>query len=225
MVDKSKYDIMENEEKNSSMAVIELMADIHELIKKLESSQITSYECDEEIKSLIGNAFSNFKLIAHLGYENAKDLFALDMKSIFSSVKKDGISLNSFAINYEKVINKYAKTLLIFCVLEEEELDVKEIYDLTIFNSVINGNTIGLFEYFRSNDILLSTENRELLSKFSEDSFVVSSLTSTQIKKLNDYHDNFVRRYIYPKITCDKDEKIRVLNQAKKISTAGRFNN
>lgn len=224
MVDRSKYDIMENEEKISSMAVVDLLIDIHELIKKLEADEINSYECDEEIKSLISNAFSNFKLIAHLGYENAKDLFRIDMKSISSSVRSDGITVSSFANNYEKVINRYAKTLLIFCVLEEEEIDVKDICDMTTFNSLINGNTIELFEYFNRNDIIISDSNKTLLSRFNEDSFVVSSLDSSQIKKLNDYHDSFVRRYLYPKITCDKDEKNRVLLHAKRISTAGRFN-
>ncbi len=224
MVDRSKYDIMENEEKISSMAVVDLLIDIHDLIKRLEANEINSYECDEEIKSLISNAYFNFKLIAHLGYENAKDLFRIDMKTISSSVRSDGVTVSSFANNYEKVINRYAKTLLIFCVLEEEEVDVKDICDISTFNSLINGNTIELFEYFNCNDIIISDDNKALLSRFNEDSFVVSSLTPLQIKKLNDYHDSFVRRYIYPKITCDKDEKTRVLTHAKRISTAGRFN-
>ena len=224
MVDRSKYDIMESEEKTSSMAVVDLLVYIHSLIKKLENDEITSYECDEEIKTLISNACFNFKLIAHLGYENAKDLFRVDMKSISSSVRSDGITVSSFATNYEKVINRYAKTLLIFCVLDEEEIDVKDICDISTFNSLINGNTIELLEYFNHNDIILSNDNKELLTRFNEDNFVVSSLSSSQIKRLNDYHDSFVRRYIYPKITCDKDEKGRVLMQAKRISTAGRFN-
>ena len=224
MVDRSKYDIIENEEKTSSMAVVDLLVDIHSLIRRLEADEITSYECDEEIKNLISNACFNFKLIAHLGYENAKDLFRIDMKSISSSVRSDGVTVSSFATNYEKVINRYAKTLLIFCVLDEEDIDVKDICDISTFNSLINGNTIELFEYFNSRDIIISEESKSLLARFNEDSFVVSSLSSSQIKKLNDYHDNFVRRYIYPKITCDKDEKVRVLNHAKRISTAGRFN-
>lgn len=224
MRDISKYDIMENEEKISSMAVVDLLIDIHELIKKVESDEIDSFECQDEITSLIGNAFSNFKLIAHLGYENAKDLFRIDMKSISSSVKMDGVSLSSFSKSYEKVINRYAKTLLIFCVLDEEEIDVKDMCDLTTFNSLINGNTTELFNYFKSKDILISRENERLLLKFNDDKFVVSNLDPLEIKKLNDYHDNFVRRYIYPKITCDKDEKSRVLTHAKRISTAGRFN-
>lgn len=224
MRDISKYDIMENEEKISSMAVIDLMIDIQELIKKYESDEIDCFECNDEIKSLIGDAFSNFKLIAHLGYENAKDLFRLDMKTISSSVKRDGINLTSFANNYEKVINRYAKTLLIFCVLEEEDIDVKNICDITTFNALINGNTTELFNCFRNNYIEISEDNKRLLDKFNDDKFIVSDLSFTQIQKLNDYHDSYCRRCIYPKITCDKDEKDRVLMHAKRISTVGRFN-
>ena len=224
MRDISKYDIMENEEKISSMAVVDLLVDIHEIIKKYESNEVDSFECSEEIKTLIGDAFSNFKLIAHLGYENARDLFRLDMKTISSSVKKDGVNLTSFSTNYEKVINRYAKTLLIFCVLEEEDIDIKSLCDISTFNSLINGNTIELFNYFRNNDVIISEENKKILDKFLDEKFVVSSLTTDQIKKLNDYHDSYVRRCIYLKITCDKDEKDRILMHAKRISTAGRFN-
>lgn len=224
MRDISKYDIMENEEKISSMAVVDLLVDIHEIIKKYESNEVDSFECSEEIKTLIGDAFSNFKLIAHLGYENARDLFRLDMKTISLSVKKDGVNLTSFSTNYEKVINRYAKTLLIFCILEEEDIDIKSLCDISTFNSLINGNTIELFNYFRNNDVIISEENKKVLDKFLDEKFVVSGLTTSQVKKLNDYHDSYVRRCIYPKITCDKDEKDRILIHAKRISTAGRFN-
>lgn len=224
MVDRTKYDIMENEEKIASAAMIDLLVDIHEQMKKFENSDISSFECNNEITKLISNAFSNFKVMAHIGYENAKDIYSLDMSIIKSSFNKDRNSLNSFSSNYEKVINKYAKTLLIFCILDDEDIDIKSVSDMLAFNSIIMGNTKGLLVFLASNGKSLSEENCELAARLVDERFVVTDLNSSQIKKLNDYHDRFVRKYINPKITSDKDESGRILKQAKRISAAGRFN-
>ena len=94
----------------------------------------------------------------------------------------------------------------------------------SIFNSIIQGSTEELLSYLIVRDKNLDPENCEIMMLFKNENFISSDLAPEHIKKLNDYHDSFVRRYINPKITADRNDSMRVIMQAKRISTAGRFN-
>ena len=220
MFSKSKYDVMKKEEAKLSVATIYYLLKVKRLTKRYEEDTMENRENFQSEMCEIGNKlFPCFVMMSHIGYENAKDLYGLDKEVLSESLKRQGLDEQRFEANYEKIINRYTKKLLTAMVIEEIGIDITKIKDVEDLTSLMQDDPSDVvLDAMVDSGVVLSPDNLELVTSMCSSNFSVSSLSSRQIDRLNEYHDKFMRERIYSQITNEKVENNKVIKLASRIS-------
>ena len=228
MVKKSKYEVMEEEESILSLSiffynkVLLKLAEDYDENGEYEFDSIEAFEratCD-----ITRKMFPHLKMMSHLGYENARDLFSVDLRDLKNYFSSKEVSFREFERNYSKVLNRYAKNLFVFLIIEEEGIDIANINKPMALVQLMKGNTSPILEMMNSNLIKLKQENQEVVDMMVSDDFNIGALSSEQILRLNNYHDKFMNEKIYPRVNDEKVSEDSVVKQAKRIGQLGPFN-
>lgn len=219
MADKSKYDIMDEMGEKIALDMVGYFKTVASLSRDMESDEVNSEEFVEDMTQKLESVLLGIKVSAHFSYEMAKDLFNISQKEILSSLKNNGLDVEHFKAGYSNMLNKYSKTLLTFLIVEEEGFNIIDFGEAG--GELIKGNTESLLKAIDESVVTISPENYELVVKMADENFYVGDLSNNQIQRLNDFHDDFMRRKIYPKITKVVDEKSKTLE---KVIFAVKFN-
>lgn len=217
MFENSKYDVILGEEIKISSNMFRLAGKIFRLSLRYESGVMREDDFFDEYKTYVHEALMASKEIAHIGYENGKDLFQVDNLELRNFMKQNHMSLKAFENDYSNAINIYAKNLLLFMIAEEEGIDLTQIKDIEICNQITKGNSLGLFALMDKLVIDLKPENYEIMKMMEDDDFSVMGLNPSQIERLNNYHDQYIRENISSRAVDKTFETERVLEHAKKI--------
>ena len=227
MFDDTKYDVMGKEGNKVSIVVTFYLKVLHRIIddyrKKGESSVFyTDDDFDAAVCDVTRKILPYLKIMAHLGYENASDLYNVDYDVMRSHFVNE--SVKEFERDYSCILNRYAKTLLINLILEEEKIDVASLGDSSSLLNLINGNTRPILKMLNNGNIQLSDNNKEVVKLMASDDFNIALLSSSQVKRLNEYHNKYMDENIYPSVSDEFVDDDCVIKQAKRLSMLGPLN-
>lgn len=220
MFSKSKYDVMKKEEAKLSAATLYYLLKVKRIVKRYsEDTKENRDNFQIEMCEICNKLFPCLVMMSHIGYENASDLYTLDKDVLSESLKRQGIEESRFEANYEKIINRYTKKLLTAMVIEDVGIDLTKIKDVEDLTSLLQDDPSDVvLSVMVDSGIVLSPENLELVSSMCSSDFSVSSLSSKQIERLNNYHDKFMQEKIYSQVTKEKNESNKVIKLASRIS-------
>lgn len=220
MFSKSKYDVMKKEEAKLSVATLYYLLKVQRLSKRYKEDTRENRENFQiEMCDICNKLLPNIVMMSHIGYENARDLFALDKDVLTESLKRQGLDEKKFEANYEKIINRYTKKLLTAMVIEEIGIDTTKIKDVEDLTSLLQDDPSDVvLDVMVDSGVVLSPDNLELVTSMCSSNFSVNNLSPRQIERLNKYHDKFMRKRIYPQVTNEKTESNKVIKLASRIS-------
>lgn len=220
MFSKSKYDVMKKEEAKLSVTTLYHLLKIKRIVKRYsEDTKENRENFQIEMCEICNKLFPCLVMMSHIGYENARDLYGLDKDVLAESLERQGIEESRFEANYEKIINRYTKKLLTAMVIEDVGIDLTKITDVDDLTSLLQDDPSDVvLSVMVDSGIVLSPDNLELVSSMCSSNFSISSLSSRQIERLNNYHERFMKEKIYPQVTSEKTESNKVIKLANRIS-------
>lgn len=224
---RNKYEVMQKEEAKASLAIFfysKVIFKLGESYDKVEDDLVVREKFEKETCDITKKMFPYLKMLSHLGYENAKDLFEVDLGVLKDYFDREGTNLKDFEKNYSKVLNRYAKCLFVFAIIEEEKIDISVIDNPICLTQLMKGNTSQFLEWADSGKIKLSPMNKEVVALMALEDFNIGELLGDQIARLNNYHDQFMKDNIYSHVLDSEVNDNEVIKHAKRIGQLGPFN-
>lgn len=215
--DVTKYDVITLEESRLGMDFIRLSSKLVALSNALGKENVDDDMILDGLCSLLVESLSNLKEIAHLAYENAKDLFGVDGTVVYRYLKQNNLSPKTFPDTYSECIDSHARHLLLHMIAEEEGIDFSKARDPRVCRDLTNSNANGLFMILDKPVTELNPDNFKLMHKMTKPDFSVTELTQSEIDRLNRYHEEYMKERIYSRVTDKSLDDEDILSHAKKI--------
>lgn len=215
--DVTKYDVITLEESRLGMDFIRLSSRLVALSNALGKENVDDDMILDGLCSLLVESLSNLKEIAHLAYENAKDLFGVDGTVVYRYLKQNNLNPKTFPDTYSECIDSHARHLLLHMIAEEEGIDFSKARDPRVCRDLTNSNANGLFMILDKPVTELNPDNFKLMHKMTKPDFSVTELTQSEIDRLNRYHEEYMKERIYSRVTDKSLDDEDILSHAKKI--------
>lgn len=223
-LDVTKYDVITLEESRLGMDFIRLSSRLVALSNALGKENVDDDMILDGLCSLLVESLSNLKEIAHLAYENAKDLFGVDGASVYQYLKKNNMDPDTFPGLYSECIDSHARHLLLHMIAEEEGIDFSKARDPRVCRDLTNSNANGLFMIMDKPVTELNPDNFKLMHKMTKPNFSITELSQSEIDRLNTYHEEYMNKKIYPRVTDKTVDDEDILSHAKKIGVKRKGN-
>lgn len=195
---RSKYDIIEKESFSCSMNLLFLAGKIAKDMKALEKGKIDKGTFNDNFNMTIEKGIPSIKTIAHIGYENSKDLSKVKKDILKDYILKEGLTLDEFKSNYNRLVNTYVKIILAFGIIERENLSVYKVITPEVLLGLIKGDFSLIKETINSLSTNVSDESKILMDKLVDKKTKIDDLSQEEKKVLNSAHNRFMREKITP---------------------------
>ena len=213
---KSKYDVIEKESFTSSMNLLFLAGKIAKDMKVFKSGKMDENTFRSSFNSAIDKGIPSIKTIAHIGYENSKDVSKVKKEVLYSYMDKEGINRESFRYNYNRMIDTYIKIILAFGIIEKENLDVYKIVTPEVLLELIKGDFSLVKESVNKSGLKVSIESQNLMDKLVNKGTTYSDFSTDERKFLFELHNNYMKENILPKVKKESTEE-QVLKFSKSL--------
>jgi len=213
MSKKTKYSIMSKELKGTYKSTISMVFKLLSINNKLKNKKINDDVFSFEMLNIVSQALPTVLTLAHMGYENNKDLQNIDKIKLFSYLETKKINPAEFSYNYSKNITLYIKFLLLFAILEKENISFPNIKDPELAIKLLEGQ--GIEELFEEACNQLSPESEDMLDDAFADDFNINDLSEEQKALIDSYHEKYMNKNIYPRVTKDTSKEQTVMKLAK----------
>ena len=200
MFKKSKYDVMEKETFSNSMNLLILVGKVSKDLKALENGKISETDFDGNFKQAISNGLPTIKSMAHIGYENSKDIDSIDNRVLVTYIKKSGQNYEEFLNNYYERVNSYIKMILAFNIIDKEGLDVYKIITPGVIFFLIKGEFEKVRDAINSLGVKLSDDSVILMDKLVDKDFNIKDLSAKEKDILDVEHEKYMKMHIYPRV-------------------------
>ena len=216
MFQKSKYDVMASENSMNTGSLLLLVGKIYRSFKSYEKGKIDKDYFNAGFVQAIGKGLPNIKAIAHIGYENSKDLENVSEESLYMYMENNGLSKDEFIRNYDHITSTYIKVIMAFSIIERENLNVYRIISPEVLLGIVKGEFKAVKEVIDNLDVNISDDSKSLMDKLVKDDFSIRDLNKNEKDILDKEHDEFMKKHINSRITkaSTQDE---VLKHAKSI--------
>lgn len=222
--DVTKYDVITLEENRLGMDFIRLSSKLVTLSSEVGKPNVDDDMIIDRLCDLLNESLINLKEIAHLAYENAKDLFGVDGASVYQYLRNNNINPDTFPGLYSECIDTHARHLLLHMIAEEEGIDFTKARDPRVCRDLTNSNANGLFAILDKPVTELNPDNFKLMHKMTKPNFSITELSQSEIHRLNTYHEEYMKKKIYPRVTDKTIDDEDVLSHAKKIGAKRKGN-
>lgn len=216
-MEKSKYDLMEEESRRSTMLLLMIVGKAYASYQKLKKNKIDRDRFNDTFYSTVDKGLPHVKMMAHIGYENSLDLEKVDKEVLYKYMIDNGLKREEFIKNYKNNINTYAKIILAFDIIEEENINIYKVLNLENLRGLIKGNLSGINNILIENGYRLEDKNRTLLDKIISDNFDLNDLDDSEKARLNSNHREFMNQNI--KGMSKKSTYNQVYGFAKKLGS------
>ena len=216
-MEKSKYDLMEEESRRSTMLLLMIVGKAYASYQKLKKNKIDRDRFNDTFYSTVDKGLPHVKMMAHIGYENSLDLEKVDKEVLYKYMIDNGLKREEFIKNYKNNINTYAKIILAFDIIEEENINIYKVLNLENLRGLIKGNLSGINNILIENGYRLEDKNRTLLDKIISDNFDLNDLDDSEKARLNSNHREFMNQNI--KGMSKKSTYNQVCGFAKKLGS------
>ena len=213
---KSKYDVIEKESFTSSMNLLFLAGKIAKDMKAYKAGKMDEKAFESSFNSAIDKGIPSIKTIAHVGYENSKDISKIKKEVLYSYMAQGGISAERFRYNYNRMIDTYIKIILAFGILEKENLDVYKIVTPEVLLGLIKSDFSLVKEAVDKSGSKISVESKTLMDKLVAKGTTYSDFSVDERKFLSELHNNYMKENILPKVTKESTEE-QVLKFSKSL--------
>lgn len=214
MLKKGKYNIMSKALKGTYKNTISMIFKIYSIQSKYENKKIDSDSFDFEMAKIINEMYPTALAVAHIGYENNKDLQKIDKTKLYSYLESKKIGAAEFSHNYARRLTTSIKILLFFAILDKENISLPNLNDPELAVKLLEGQ--GIDELYESVfDQSLECQNM-IFNVFSDD-FNINDLTIEQKSLLDSYHENYMNKNIYPKVTDHQLKEKTIMGFAKSL--------
>lgn len=222
--DVTKYDVITLEESRLGMDFIRLSSKLVTLSTEVGKANADDDMIIDKLCDLLNESLTNLKELAHLAYENAKDLFGVDGATVYKYLKENNLNPTTFPIAYCECIDEHARHLLLHMIAEEEGIDFTKARDPRVCRDLTNSNANGLFAILDKPVTELNPDNFKLMHKMTKPNFSVTELSQSEIDRLNTYHEEYMKKRIYPRVTDKTIDDDDILIHAKKIGVKRKGN-
>ena len=164
----------------------------------------------------IGKGLPNIKAIAHIGYENSKDLENVSEESLYMYMEKNGLSKEEFIRNYVHNTSTYIKIIMAFSIIDKENLNVYRIISPEVLLGIVKGEFKAVKDVIDELGVDISSDSKSLMDKLVRDDFSIKDLDSKEKEILDKDHEVFMIKHINSRITKSTTED-EVLKHAKSI--------
>lgn len=216
MLKKSKYEVMSKELKGIYKTTISMIFKLLVISNKLKNKKIDDNSLDYETLEIFDQAFPVAITLAHIGYENNKDLQNIDKAKLFSYLESKNINPSEFSYNYSKKLTSCVKVLLFLAIVEKENITLPNLKDPDLAIKLLNGDGIEDLIFGFIDDI--SYESWSLLDSITSKRFNFNNLTEEQKQIIEDYHTKYMNSNIYPKVTKDTIKEKSILKVAQSFA-------
>ena len=203
---KSKYDIIEKESFTSSMNLLFLAGKIAKDMKALKAGKISKPDFDNSFFESVSKGVPSIETIAHIGYENSLDIAKVNKKAIQLYMQKEGLTLEEFQTNYNRMINTYVKIILAFGIIEKENLSVYKVVTPEVLLGLIKGDFSLIKDIINGLGTDVSEESKALMDKLVDTKSKIENLSEEEKKFLTSEHDKFMRKKVLPYIKKDSTD-------------------
>ena len=217
LFDVRKYDVITLEESRLGMEFIRLSSKLDSLENEFDRNNVDDNIFVDKLCDLLNESLITLKEIAHLAYENAKDLFGVDGTVVYRYLKENNLNPKTFPDIYSECIDSHARHLLLHMIAEEEGIDFSKARDPRVCRDLTNSNANGLFMILDKPVTELNPDNFKLMHKMTKPDFSVMELTQSEIDRLNSYHEKYMKERIYSRVTDKSLDDEDILSHAKKI--------
>lgn len=203
---KSKYDIIEKESFTSSMNLLFLAGKIAKDMKALEAGKISKHDFNNSFFESVNKGVPSIESIAHIGYENSLDIAKLNKKAIQLYMQKDGLTIEEFKTNYDRMINTYVKIILAFGIIERENLSVYKVVTPEVLLGLIKGDFSLIKDTINSLGTNVREESKALMDKLVDKKSKIADLSEEEKKFLTSEHNKFMKSKVLPYIKKDSTD-------------------
>ena len=219
----TKYDILK-EMKNNSVSYIECLfkgillllksSDVRDMIDDLFDDEFSDSRLIVETAGYLNCILPALMVSLHTNYENMKDLVSMDESTLYNYLKSIHIDLDKFSINYREQLNMNIKALLIFALMNRDGVSIPNFNNPKVAKEMIKGKTAGdiVKEFFCA----LSSECLDLMEEVLNKEYEIK-LTAEQQQLLDEYHNDFMTKFVYPHVS-NSDLSKQQEQQALKIA-------
>lgn len=223
MFKKGKYDVMEKETFSNSMNLLVLVGKVTKDLNAFDTGKMSKVDFDDSFKQAIGKGLPRIKSMAHIGYENSKDIANIDNDVLVAYMKQAGLSHDDFYNNYYGKINTYVKMILAFNIIDREGLDVYKIITPSIVFALIKGEFENVSNAIDGLGVNLSDDSVILMNKLVDKNFSIKDLNTKEKDILDSEHEKYMKKYIYPCVNIisgrDNGEALRFAKSLGKKKT------
>ncbi len=191
-MEKSKYDVMEEEQRRSAMLLLMIVGRAYTSYQKLKKNKIDRSRFDDTFYTTLDRGLPHVKMMAHIGYENSIDLEKVDKEVLYKYMKDNGLEKEEFIRNYRNNINTYAKIILAFDIIEEENINIYRVLNLENLRGLLKGNLSGIKNILVESGYKLEDSNKSLLDKIIKEDFDLNELDTLEKSRLNKNHYDFM---------------------------------
>ena len=220
----TKYDIITLEEGRLALDFFRLSSNLTSLSMMLDKKEVDPDILMDKLCGVLVESLTNLKEIAHLAYENAKDLYGVDGTIVYKYLKENNLNPDNFPTYYSECIDSHARHLLLHMIAEEEGIDFSRAKDPRICKDLTNSNANGLFMIMDKPVTELNPDNFKLMHKMTKPNFSITELTQQEIDRLNNYHEEYMKKNIYPRVNSSSISDEEILKHAKSIGVKRKGN-
>lgn len=216
MFKKSKYDVMEKETFSNSMNLLVLVGKVSKDLKSFENGKMAKGDFDNNFKQAISKGLPTIKSMAHIGYENSKDIADVDNGTLVLYMKQSGLSREDFYNNYYERVYNYIKMILAFTIIDREGLDVYRIINPSIVFALVKGEFEKVRDSINGLGVKLSSDSALLMDKLVNKDFDIKDLSDKEKNLLDKEHEKYMIKHIYPHVDTPSTKE-EVLKFAKSL--------
>lgn len=216
MLKKNKYEVMAQEIKKSMGSGLKLLIDAYKLFYKAKAGKATEEEISIETAIFLERIIPLVKIVAHMAYENGKDLEKIDPATLFEYLGKKNVTPAQFSFHYNKNLTAMTKALVIFATIEKSGIKIPSLKDPEFALKILNGTKIEDFAEELLGDVDL--EVFEKIEYIFEEDVSLSELDEETKQLIEDYHVKYMDENIYPKVKYGVVSEGSVLKLAKKLA-------
>lgn len=220
----TKYDIITLEEGRLALDFFRISSNLTSLSMMLDKKEVDPDVLMDKLCSVLVESLTNLKEIAHLAYENAKDLYGVDGATVYKYLKENNLNPDKFPTYYSECIDSHARHLLLHMIAEEEGIDFSRAKDPCICKDLTSSNANGLFMIMDKPVTELDPDNFKLMHKMTKPNFSITELTQQEIDRLNNYHEEYMKKNIYPRVNSGSISDEEILKHAKSIGVKRKGN-
>lgn len=215
MFRKSKYDVMKKEVEGSGLCIISLMVKLFRLNNKLKKGTISEEQINMEIMTMLENVLPLIQKVSHVGYENSKDIETVDKQKLSEYIQKKGINPTQFINNYTETKKKMTKTLMVFALFDRDNVQFPKLKSPEMALKILNGE--GVENIMVDTLDSLSGETRDTFSNIFNYDFELSDLSEEDVQLLENYHNRYMIKNIYPKVTKQVTSETEIIKMSKSL--------